>query len=76
MGLREAGVPGVDARGHPLAQPCRDDGALLGGAGAGDPAALELITGERHANNISLASLIAQHRAQVPVEVPAARKTA
>jgi len=37
MGLREAGVPGVDARGHPLAQPCRDDGALLGGAGAGDP---------------------------------------
>ena len=35
-------------------------------------AALELITDERHANNISLASLIAQHRAQVP----AARKTA
>ena len=37
-------------------------------------AALELITDEQHANNISLASLIAQHRAQVLVEVPAARK--
>jgi hypothetical protein len=36
--------------------------------------ALELITNERHANNVSLASLIA--RSRVPSEVPAARKTA
>ena len=39
-------------------------------------AAPELITDERHANNVSLASLIAQRRTQVRVEVPAGRKTA
>jgi integrase len=33
--------------------------------------ALELITGERNANNVSLASIIAQQRARVPGEVPA-----
>jgi integrase len=38
--------------------------------------ALELITDERHANNVSLASIIAAQRARVPAEVPARRKTA
>jgi hypothetical protein len=39
--------------------------------------ALELITDERHANNVSLASIIAQRRAaRIPSEVPAERKTA
>jgi hypothetical protein len=33
--------------------------------------ALELIINERHANNVSLASIIAQQRARVPAEVPA-----
>ena len=38
-------------------------------------AALELITSERHANNVSLASLIVQQRgARIPSEVPAGRK--
>jgi integrase len=40
-------------------------------------AALELITDEKHANNVSLASIIAaQKNARVPVRVPAERKTA
>lgn len=39
-------------------------------------AALELITDEKHANNVSLAAIIAQQRARVPADVPAARKTA
>lgn len=37
--------------------------------------ALELITSERHANNVSLAALIAKARS-IPDEVPARRKTA
>ena len=36
MRLREAGRSRVDARRHPVAQPCGDDGALLGRAGCGD----------------------------------------
>jgi hypothetical protein len=36
--------------------------------------ALEKITSERFANNVSLASLVA--RSRVPAEVPAERKTA
>jgi integrase len=32
-------------------------------------AALELITSEKHANNVSLASIIQRQRARVPVEV-------
>jgi hypothetical protein len=39
-------------------------------------AALELITSEKHANNVSLASIIHRQRARVPVEVPAQKKTA
>lgn len=40
-------------------------------------AALELIADERHVNNVSLASIIAQQKAaRVPSEVPAERKTA
>lgn len=40
-------------------------------------AALELITSEKHANNVSLASIIAQQKAaRVPAVVPAERKTA
>jgi hypothetical protein len=40
-------------------------------------AALELITSERHANNVSLASLIAQQRAaRIPSEALAKRETA
>lgn len=38
--------------------------------------ALEKITSERHANNVSLASIIAQQRLRVPAEVPVERKTA
>lgn len=34
-------------------------------------AALELITDERHMNNVSLASIIAKQRARVPLSVPA-----
>lgn len=38
--------------------------------------ALELSTSEKHANNVSLASIIQWQRARVPVEVPAQKKTA
>ncbi len=76
MRLRESGV----------AEETRDD--ILWHARQGMPAhysvaqvveirrALELITDERHENNVSLASLIRAQRAAVPTEVPTERKTA
>jgi integrase len=69
MRLREAGV----------SEATRAD--ILSHTGEGMTAhysmAQELITDERHANNVSLASIITQRRAaRVPSEVPGERKTA
>jgi hypothetical protein len=77
MRLWEAGVPeSARVRAHSLAFTRRDDGALLGGTVLELRNSLELIASERHAHNVSLASIIAAQRAaRAPAEVPA-RKTA